>query len=126
MEIGIYHETDGTCLYTADVSFSTDTLIVLSCSGMDAGKLEDFLLSRIRCPEGYGADAMMAKRLRLSGREYEFGHLREDAPVLYAMLGHFRVPEDDLGIYPLKNEALSMISSDIRFSNLYTWRKFVS
>jgi hypothetical protein len=121
VRIGLYDETKKACLCTADVSFSTDTVMMESCEGMDAHELEGFLLSRAVCPDGYGAEEVLIHRFRLEGREHEFGRL-QDAPVLYAMLNHFRMPNDTLAVYPLKNEVFSMIGTDCRFTNLYTWR----
>jgi hypothetical protein len=123
MLAGIYDEEKKTLLYTADLSFSADTLSVESCTGMSPQDCEAFLLSRCRCPQGYGAEKALAARFRLSGREHEFGRLQE-AKVLYALLDHFRVPEDTLAVFPAKNEVVSVIGTDCRFSNLYTWRKF--
>ena len=108
-------------LCTADIQFGLDTMIVKSCSNKTPSEAEQFLMKRCELPKTYDIDHKVYEMLGLSHREYEFDRASE-AKVLYAMLKNFASENDDLRLYPVKTEFVSMIDLDSRFSNIYVWK----
>ena len=122
MLVGIYRKTTKECLGTADIDFGLDVFFIDDCRGISKSELDSFLSKRVELPCTYEIDEIVLKKLGLYKRRNEFGRMTE-AKVLYAMLNYFESEDDDYCIHPIKNEIISMIGQDFRYSNIYVWRK---
>lgn len=79
-------------------------------------------MDRTTLPISLETDIKILKKLNLIKRKNEFGRMNE-ACVLYALLNNFSKDTDNLKLYPLKDEIISMINYDYRYSNIYLLKK---
>ncbi len=122
MNIEIYDNENNIQLYTADITFGLNVLIVNKSNNIDKEKLQYFLSNRAEYPISTEMDLKILKKLNLLARKNEFGRMNE-ARVLYALLDNFSKDTDNLKLYPLKDEIISMINYDYRYSNIYLLKK---
>ena len=122
MNIEIYDNKNNIQLYTADITFGLNVLIVNKSNNIDKEKLQYFLSNRAEYPISTEMDLKILKKLNLLARKNEFGRMNE-ACVLYALLNNFSKDTDNLKLYPLKDEIISMINYDYRYSNIYLLKK---
>lgn len=122
MLIEIYDTLNKLQLYTADITFGLDILIVNKSNDIKPDILHNFLMDRTTLPISLETDIKILKKLNLIKRKNEFGRMNE-ACVLYALLNNFSKDTDNLKLYPLKDEIISMINYDYRYSNIYLLKK---
>lgn len=122
MLVEIYDALNKIQLYTADITFGLDTLIINNSFNISSKHLYDFLIARTNLPVSNETDIKILTRLNLLNRKNEFGRMNE-ACVLYALLNNFSQNTDNLKLYPLKDAIISMINYDYRYSNIYLLKK---
>lgn len=131
MEIEVYDYKTNTVLCKADVIFGLDTVIVKECipnKNIDLNPftkvyLSRFLEARAELPYSVETDKKVLSKLNLTDRANLFGRMNE-ACVLYAMLNNFTTPKDnDIEVFPMKDEIICMVELDSRYSNIYIWHK---
>ncbi len=122
MNIEIYDNENNIQLYTADITFGLNVLIVNKSNNIDKEKLQYFLSNRAEYPISTEMDLKILKKLNLLARKNEFGRMNE-ACVLYALLNNFRSQYDSICLYPLQDELINMCYLDYRYSNIYILRK---
>ena len=121
MNIVVY-DKNNSVLCKADAIFGLSVVVVKSCSGMDVGDLYALINERTDVANFYEMDDVVLKKLGLYDRKREFGRM-DEACMLYGILTNFSLPGDGISIYPEKDEYVSMIAEDPRYSNIYVWRK---
>lgn len=124
MQVMLVNKKEKKIICIADILFGLDVLIVESCNGMDVIKLQVLLEERAKIKNyTYEMDDIILKKLNLYHKRNQFGRMNE-ACVLYAMLNNFEKEDDDLALYPIRNEFVCMVVYDPNYSNLYIWRTF--
>lgn len=128
MKIEVFDKKEQKQLYIADVWFGLDVLNVNNyidlCKNPDIKNIEDFTLflqRRAEFKDSYEMDDIILEKLELSNRKNEFGRMSV-ACVLYAMLCNFEKDTDNIAVYPLQTELVSMIAYDVSYSNIYLWK----
>lgn len=122
MNIIVYSEVNNSVLAKADVIFGLNVVIVRSCSEMTVPDLYTLINEKADVIHSYEMDDVVLKALGLYDRKREFGRMSE-ACMLYGIVTNFSLSGDGISIYPEKDECISMIAEDPRYSNIYVWRK---
>lgn len=124
MKIVLLNKKTKVILGTADVIFGLDTLIVKECDMFTPKELNHLLMKKAEIQNYiYEMDDVILKKLDLYHKKALFGRMTE-AKVLYAMLNHFETKDDDILIYPQKNELICMIPLNPAYSNIYLWETY--
>lgn len=113
-------------LLTADVEFGLCSIIVNSVSQKENSMFlvsedifESWLEERARKICKGKSDEELLLLLGLDAKKYTYGRISEEAPCLCALLSSFRLPDDDLSIYPSKGELFSLSYLDVRYYQIY-------
>lgn len=127
MIIEIYDEEKDKCLSKIDIFIGLDVIIIndiIEDNYFNYNKqdLHKWLMDRTLLPKTYEIDEIVLKKLGLYNNRHLFGRMNE-ARCLYALLNNFKSDKDEIMIYPIKDEIISMVSIDYRYSNIYLWRK---
>lgn len=122
MNIIVYSEVNNSIIAKADAIFGLSVVIIESCSGMTVLDLYTLINEKADVIHSYDMDDVVLKALGLYDRKREFGRMSE-ACMLYGIVTNFSLSGDGISIYPEKDECISMIAEDPRYSNIYVWRK---
>lgn len=130
MEIEIYDYKTNLTFCKADVIFGLDTFIIRKCipnpeienNPFNIRFLSEFFETRAELPCSIDTDKKVLNKLGLLNKANLFGRMNE-ACILYAMLNNFVSDNDDLEVFPMKDEIICIVELDQRYSNIYVWHK---
>ncbi len=126
--IEAYDHNLHTSIFTAEIDFEPEILLVNSVENSNPvwneESVRNFLYNRAyeMAPKSYEDDLPALKRLGLTYNRHMFGRMSE-AAVLLAILDNFSTPEDEIRVYPLKNDVVCMIAWASKYGNVYLWKK---
>lgn len=124
MNVRLIDKKENKTICTADILFGLDVLIVEQCQGMKIEELQNWLEERVKIRNyTYEMDDIILKKLNLYHKKHLFGRM-DEACVLYAMLTNFEDKNDNLALFPQKDEFVCMIAYNPNYSNLYLWRTY--
>lgn len=111
---------DNKRIATANIRFSPNALLVESCDNMTLSELDRLLYQKAALPVSSEIDELIYKELKLDSRY--FARAYDEVNILYAITKNFK-SDDDILVYPLKDEIIYMFAFNPNITQIYVWRK---
>ena len=128
IDFEVFDHKENKVLFTGKADFGPGLIDILSVNSPDSdisvSFAENFLDNRalLMAPKTYEDDALALNELDLVYNKHRFGRMNE-AYVLLAMLNNFAVSDDEIRLYPIKNELICMYNWNSKYGTIYPWSK---